>query len=154
MEDSIQFVIFKLNDEAFGVDIMQVKEIIKPLNIVKVPNTPAFIEGIINLRGEVYPAFNLRKKLGFEDKDFDDSTKMMIINVGGADISFIVDEVSEIIRVEVGHIKDTPELVAGIERKYIHSVAEIGEQSIIILDLGLIMSESQQQVLKAFLEEQ
>jgi purine-binding chemotaxis protein CheW len=148
-----QLVIFKLDDEAFGVDILQVKEIIKPQKAIRVPNTPSFIEGIINLRGEVYGVFNLRKKLQFPEKDIDDITKMMIISVGNMDVSFIVDEVSEILRIDEGQIKEPPELVAGINRKYISAVADIGERSIIILDFQFIMSEAEQEELKTFLQE-
>jgi len=151
--ENTQLVIFKLDEEEFGVDILQVKEILKPQKIIKVPNAPLVIEGVINLRGEVYAVFNLRKKLQFPEKEFDGSTKMIIINIGGMDVSFVVDEVTEIIRVEEDKIKEPPELVTGVNRRYISAVAEIGERSIIILDLQLIMTETEQEELREFMQE-
>ncbi|NLY43109.1 MAG: purine-binding chemotaxis protein CheW [Clostridiaceae bacterium] len=146
---SMQFVIFKIEAEEFGVDIMKVKEIIKPLQIVRVPNTPVFIEGIINLRGKVHPVFNLRKKFGFPEKPFDDDTKIVIVDVNGVDIGFIVDEVNEIVRIEEDQIEEAPRFISGVNSQYISGVGKIDSRMIIILDLDLVLSVDEQEQLKA-----
>ena len=144
----MQFVIFKIEAEEFGVDIMKVKEIIKPLQIVKVPNTPVFIEGIINLRGKVHPVFNLRKKFGFPEKPFDEDTKIVIVDVNGVDIGFIVDGVNEIVRIEEAQIEEAPKFISGVNSQYISGVGKIDSRMIIILDLDLVLSVDEQEQLK------
>ncbi|MBZ4646194.1 MAG: chemotaxis protein CheW [Clostridia bacterium] len=146
---STQLVIFKLESEEFGVDIMKVREIIKPVQIVKIPNTPEFIEGIINLRGKVHPIFSLRKKFKFVDKPFDDDTKIVIVNVNDSNVGFIVDEVSEIVRIDNDQIEAAPRLVTGVNRKYISGVGKIEDRMIILLDLDLVLSVSEQEELRA-----
>ncbi|MGE4282153.1 MAG: chemotaxis protein CheW [Clostridia bacterium] len=142
-----QLVLFKLDNEEFGVDIMKVREIIKPVQIVKVPNTPHFIEGIINLRGKVHPIFSLRKKFAFENKAFDDDTKIIIVSVNDSNVGFIVDEVSEILRIEDDQIEDAPKLVTGVNEKYIYGVGKIDDRMIILLDLNLVLTVTEQEEL-------
>lgn len=139
-----QFVLFKLDQEEFGVEITHVKEIIKPLQIIKVPNTPVTIEGVVNLRGKVYPIFNLRKKFRFADKAIDDDTKILIIDVNGRDIGFISDQVTEIVRMESDTIVDTPDLVVGVDRKFIRGLVKMGERPIVLLDLEFILSTTEE----------
>lgn len=139
-----QFVLFKLDQEEFGVEITRVKEIIKPLQIIKVPNTPVTIEGVVNLRGKVYPIFNLRKKFRFPDKSIDDDTKILIIDVKGRDVGFLADQVTEIVRMESAEIVDTPDLVVGVDRKYIRGLVKMGERPIVLLDLEFILSTTEE----------
>lgn len=143
-----QLIIFNLGQEEFGVGIEQLKEIIRPQKIVSVPNTPAFIEGIINLRGEIYPIFNLRKKFGFPDKAFDDNTKIIIVNVNNMKVGFVVDEVSEIVRLEEENIEQAPKLVSGVNRKYISGVGKIEERMVIILELDLVLQTDEKEELR------
>jgi purine-binding chemotaxis protein CheW len=146
--DSTQFVIFKIENEDFGVEITNVREIIRPQQILKVPNAPKYIEGIINLRGKVHPIFNLRKKFHMDNKEFDDSTKIIIVNVNDISVGFIVDDVSEILRIEEKNIEDSPNAIVGHHRNYIKCVGKIDDRMIIILDLNLIMSEDDELNLK------
>ncbi|MCX7842182.1 MAG: chemotaxis protein CheW [Clostridia bacterium] len=136
-----QLVVFNINSESFGISITQVKEIIKPMEIFKVPNTPDYIEGLINLRGKVHTVFNLRKKFGLPNVAFDDNTKIIIVNVNSMTIGFIVDEVNEIIRVEDENIENTPKaLMTGVNSRYLKGVAKTGERIILILDLANALS--------------
>lgn len=148
MMATMQFVIFNLEQEEFGVVIDQLKEIIKPPKIVSIPNTPEYIEGIINLRGEVYPIFNLRKKFGFPEKPFDDDTKIIIVTVGDTRVGFVVDEVSEIIRLEQDAIEKAPKLVSDVNRRYISGVGKLDERMIIMLDLNLILNDDEKEQVK------
>lgn len=140
-----QMVIFNIGNESYGVDIGQVIEINKMLNIVKAPNTPEFIEGLVNLRGKAYAVYNLRKKFRLPAKEFDEGTKIIIIKVNFTDIGFIVDGVNEIIRVEDENIEEAPGIITGINRKYISGVAKVGEKMMILLDLNLILSEAEEE---------
>ena len=145
---SIQFVIFKLSDEDFGVEIKNVREIIKPQQILKVPNTPKYIEGIINLRGKVHPVFNLRRKFHFPEKPVDEGTKIIVISVNDITVGFEVDDVSEILRIEEESIEEAPHFVTGPHRKYIKCVGKIDDRMVIILDLELLLSEEEEKELR------
>jgi purine-binding chemotaxis protein CheW len=141
-----QFVIFSINNENFGVEIVQVKEIIKPMEIFKVPDTPAYIEGLINLRGKVHTVFNLRKKFHLPDKELDDNTKIIIVNVNELMVGFIVDEVMEIIRVEDADIEMTPPSITTLNKKYLNGIAKVGEKVLILIDLGQALSIEEEQI--------
>lgn len=144
-----QMVIFNVDRESYGVDIGQVIEIIKPLDIVKVPNTPEFIEGLINLRGKVHAIFNLRKKFKLPAIEMDDNTKIIIVSVNGTNIGFIVDAVNEIVRVEESDIESTPSVVTGIHSKYISGVAKLADKMIIMLDLNIVLSAAETDAVKS-----
>lgn len=152
MDNSNQFVVFKLEEEDFGVEIINVREIIKPQQILKVPNTPKYIEGIINLRGRVHPVFNLRKKFHINEKEFDERTKIIIVSVNEISVGFIVDDVSEILRIEEQNMEVPPSIIVGHHRKYIRTVGKIGDRMIIILDLNLLLSEEEEKELKEFIK--
>lgn len=139
-----QLLIFKLNGEDFGVEITHVDQIIPPKEIFKVPNTPEHIEGLLSLRGKVYTIINLRKRFGFPSKDFDDATKIIIVNVNSVMVGFIVDEVNEIARVEDENIESTPQTIANLNRKYLSGVAKIGDRIVITLDLDQVLSASEE----------
>lgn len=143
-----QFVIFNINNENFGVEIIQVKEIIKPMEIFKIPDTPEFIEGLINLRGKVHTVFNLRKKFHLPPLEFDDNTKIIIVNVNELMVGFIVDEVNEIIRVEDEDIENTPPSITTLNKKYITGIAKVGEKVILLLDLSQALSVSEEQLIE------
>ncbi len=143
-----QLVIFRVEDEEFGVEITQVKEIIKPMEIFKVPNSPQFIEGLINLRGKVHTVFNLRKKFNLPQKEFDDNTKIIIVNVNDLMVGFIVDEVNEIVRINDENIENTPPSVTGLDKKYLNGVAKIDNRLILLLDLSKVLSSEEEEQIK------
>jgi purine-binding chemotaxis protein CheW len=127
MANSIQLVIFKIEGEEFGVDITCVNGINKAtdFNIVKIPNSPKFLEGIINLRGNVNPIYNLRKKFGLVQKEIDENSKIVIVYMNDVTVGFIVDEVTEILRLEEEDIEPAPRAVTGVDRKYITGVGKV-----------------------------
>jgi len=139
-----QLLIFKLNGEDFGVEITNVDQIIPPKEIFKVPNTPDYIEGLLSLRGKVYTIINLRRRFGLLQKEFDESTKIIIVNVNAVMVGFIVDEVNEIARVEDENIENTPQTIASLNRKYLSGIAKIGERIIIMLDLNQVLSVAEE----------
>lgn len=136
----LQLVTFKLGSEEFGVDILKVQEIIKMMNVTKIPNAPVFIEGVINLRGKIIPIVDLRKRLGFEDHEFDKSTRIIVVELDGLVLGFIVDSVSEVLRIPEDTIEPPPSMVAGIESEYIEGVGKLDDRLLILLELKKIFS--------------
>jgi purine-binding chemotaxis protein CheW len=140
-----QYVIFKLGKEEYGIDIMNVKEIGPYQESVKVPNTPAFVEGIINYRGNVIPIINLKKRFNLEDKGVTDNTRIIIINLNEKQVGFIVDEASETLRLDDDAIDPAPDMITGVERKYITGVGKQGDRLIILIDLEKVLSDSEKE---------
>ena len=135
-----KLVIFNLNGENFGIEITQVDTIIEPMEIFKIPSTPIFIEGLINLRGKVYTVFNLRKKFNLPTKEFDDNTKIIIVNVDSTMVGLIVDEVMEIATFDENNIESAPQSILSLDRKFINGIAKKDEKIVLILDLNRIIS--------------
>ena len=136
----LQLVTFKLGNEEFGVDILKVQEINKMMNITKIPNAPVFIEGVINLRGKIIPIVDLRKRLGFKDQAYDKSTRIIVVELDGLVLGFIVDSVSEVLRIPDSTIEPPPSMVAGIESDYIEGVGKLDDRLLILLELKKVFS--------------
>jgi purine-binding chemotaxis protein CheW len=136
----LQLVTFKLGSEEFAVDILKVQEINKMMNITKIPNAPTFIEGVINLRGKIIPIVDLRKRLGFKDQDYDKSTRIIVVELDGLVLGFIVDSVSEVLRIPENTIEPPPTMIAGIESEYIEGVGKVDDRLLILLELKKIFS--------------
>jgi len=150
---TLQQVIFKLDNEEYGLDIMKVNGIEKYQEVVKVPNSPEYIEGIINLRGQVLPIYSLRKKFALVDKEPDEETKIIVVFTNDVKVGFVVDSVQEILHIDLESVEDAPKLVTGISRKYIKSVAKQDERMIILIDIDLIVSDEEKIELEEVLEE-
>lgn len=136
-----QYVIFKLSKEEYGIDIMNVREIVQYQESVKVPNSPAFIEGIINYRGKVIPIICLKKKFGMGNSMNDANTRIIVINLNDKQIGFLVDEASQTVRIDDSNIDPTPEVISGIERKYITGVGKIDNRLVILIDLEKVLTD-------------
>lgn len=138
-----QYVIFKLDEESYGVDIMNVKEIIEYKEAVKVPNALDFVEGIINLRGDIVPIVNLKKRLKTGNTTFTKDTRVIVINMGDKQVGFMVDEASQVMRISEENIEPAPELIAGIDKRYIMGVGKLEDKIVILLDLEYILTEDE-----------
>lgn len=137
----LQFVVFKLGREEYGVNIMQVQEIGPYQEPVKVPNTPDFVEGVMNLRGSVIPVLSLKKRFNISGQELTENTRSIVINFGDKQIAFIVDDASEVLTLDAADIQETPEIIAGVERKYITGIGKKGDRLLIILDLSFLLDE-------------
>lgn len=146
--NDVQIVIFNLGDEEYAVDIMQVKEIVNYLNPVKVPNTPEFIEGIINLRSEIIPIINLKKRFNIADNDKKVQTRIMVMNIDSKKIGFVVDDASEVISIRKENIEPAPDIVAGVDKKYISGIGKKEDRILIILELDKLFSEKEYEALE------
>jgi len=140
-----QFVIFRLGNEMYAVDILNVGGISEYRDITNVPNAPYFIEGIINLRGDIIPIINLKKRFEIPEKEVDPDTRIIINNIGGKDMGFIVDEASQVVKIDDENIEVAPDIIKGNERAYIHGVGKMGEDIVILLDLEKVLSDEEKQ---------
>lgn len=142
----LQLVTFGIGEEEFGIDILKVQEIIRTMAITKVPNSPPYVEGVINLRGKVIPVIDLRGRFNMEFRSHDNHTRIIVIELHGMIIGFVVDEVSEVLRIQSNTVESPPPVVAGIESEYIKGVGKLDDRLLILLDLEkLIPLEELQQ---------
>jgi purine-binding chemotaxis protein CheW len=138
-----QFVVFKLEKEDYGIGISNVKEIIPYKKSKKIPNTPDFIEGIINHRGEVTPIICLKKRFGIKREIDDISMRTIIININGRSTGFIVDEASQTIKLEENEIDSPPRILFSSEKEYIDGVGKKEDRLILLIDLQKILTEKE-----------
>lgn len=150
-----QLVIFKLADEEYGVDILDVHEInrAKDFEITRVPKTPRFIEGIISLRGDIIPVIDLRKRFGIAEKTLDEETMILVVNVGEKKVGMQVDGVKEVLTISKDNIEPPPEQIAGLDAKFIEGIGKYENRLLILLNLDLILNTSEKIVLEEFVQE-
>lgn len=138
-----QYVIFTLNDEEYGVEINHVQEITEYETATSVPNTPNFIEGIINLRGEIVPIVSIKKRFELPEVEVSEDQRVIIINLGSKQVGFVVDDASQVITMDESQIEKPPEVIAGRDRGYITGVGKVEDNIILLLDLEKILSEDE-----------
>ena len=137
-----QFVIFRLENEEYGIDILRVKEIKEMMNITRVPKAAHFVRGVINLRGEVIPVIDLRKKFNLTEGKENDSTRIIIVSVDDITAGLIVDISSEVTEISSEAIEEMPDGVGNIDQGYIYGIGKVGERLIILLDIVKIVNNS------------
>jgi purine-binding chemotaxis protein CheW len=143
----VQLVTFMLGAEEFGVPISQIQEIDRLAKVTKVPKAAPFIEGITNLRGEVIPVLDTRKRFDLESKPSDDRTRIIIVDLGGVKTGLIVDSVREVLNLARKDIAPPPEAIgAGIDQQFISGVGKVdaGKRMIVLLDVEKILSHKEQ----------
>lgn len=145
----IQLVGFGVANERFGVDILMVQEILRSAVVTPVPNSPEFVEGVLNLRGNIVPVIDLRKRLNlYNENSSQKKSWVLILNIDNRVVGFIVDHVTEVLKLDDKKIEAAPEIiVAGLESQYIQGVCEISGSLIIILDFDLVLFNEEQKVL-------
>ena len=114
-----QLIRFAVDKEEYGVDIQKVKEVIKIKDITKLPKAPVFVKGVINLRGDIIPVIDLREKFGIEEKEYGDSTRIIVAEVDNRSIGMVVDSVSHVIRIAQDQIEPPPEMAGGLSREFL-----------------------------------
>ncbi|ABK98505.1 chemotaxis protein CheW [Pelobacter propionicus] len=143
----IQLVSFNLDQEEYGVDVLKVREIIRVPVLTRVPNTPHYVDGVINLRGKVIPIISMRKKFGLMETENDKQTRIMVMDVDGELMGFTVDAVSEVIRISGSEIQPSPAVVAsGIDQECIAGVINQAERLLVLLDLEKMFSAEEKNV--------
>ncbi len=139
-EEIVQLVTFCLGEEEFGFDIFKVKEINKMMDLIKVPNSPHYVEGVVNLRSKIIPVIDLRTRLDMEKKEYDTETRIIVVDLHERTVGFIVDEVKEVLRISKNITEAPPDIVLGVDAEYITSIAKLEDRLLILLDLTKILS--------------
>lgn len=149
MAEEEQLVICKIEDEEFGVGIEEVQEIIRLPEITRVPRTPSFVEGVINLRGNVLPVIDLRKRFGLKATKKTNATRIVAVNVVNKTTGIIVDSVSEVLRLPKDDIEPPPPIVAGVEAKYLRGIGKLndGKRLLILLNLNEVLTVKEKEEL-------
>ncbi len=142
-----KYLTFKLAAEEFGLEILKVQEIIKMMEITKVPKTPEFVRGVINLRGKVIPVLDLRMKFGMPAKETTDKTCVIVVQVthnsGSVTMGTIVDEVSEVLDIGGELIEPAPEFGTSVNTDFILGMGKVAKKVIMLLDIDKVLSSGE-----------
>ena len=147
IDNEIQLVTFQLGNEIYGIDIMDVKEIVKIQEIRPIPNAPSYVAGILNLRGNIIPIINLHVRFNLKKHELSEEDRLLsgiiIIDVDNMQIGIIIDKVAKVMTVEVDSIQQPPQLISGIGAEYIQGVVNKDGSYLIILDIRRLFSKNE-----------
>ena len=152
-ESVYQLVTFQLGEELYGVDIMDVKEIVNIQAIRSIPNAAYYVEGIFNLRSEIIPIISLHKRFRLKKLDISDDVSgefeggFIILNIDGLKIGIIIDRIARVISVNKNEIQPPPQMLSGIGTEYIHGVVRQNNGYLIILDIRSLFNPKEMQKL-------
>lgn len=146
-KEVLQLVTFRLGKEEFSMDILKVQEIIRHMDLTRVPRTPDFVDGVINLRGRVIPVLDLRKRFGLPEGERTNETRIIVVDVDNRTVGLKVDAVSEVLRLPADTVEPPPSLVTGIESDYIKGVGKLDGRLIILLDVAKILTRTEKDAL-------
>lgn len=146
-KEVLQLVTFRLGKEEFSLDILKVQEIIRHMDLTRVPRTPDFVDGVINLRGRVIPVLDLRKRFGLPADEKTNDTRIIVVDVDNRTVGLKVDAVSEVLRLPADTVEPPPAIVAGAESDYIKGVGKLEGRLIILLDISRILTRTESDAL-------
>ncbi|CAN5774541.1 chemotaxis protein CheW [soil metagenome] len=138
-----QLVAFRIGDDEFGLDVSLVHEILRHQPVRSVPRAPAFVEGVIDLRGSLVPVIDLRRRFEIHDPSFGSDTRIMVINHRDERLGVIVDTVTEVLRVPESAFSEPPAYVRGLAAEYLQGVIRMQERMVVVLDMDRILSSDE-----------
>ncbi len=140
-----KYLTFKLSDETYGLDILRVQEIIGMMPVTRVPRTPAFVRGVINLRGRVIPVVDLRIKFDAPSAEDTELTCIVVVQLAGQStvMGVVVDEVSEVLDMAIDQIEETPDFGGGVEAEFVRGIGKVDGKVIMLLDIALVLSRKE-----------
>jgi purine-binding chemotaxis protein CheW len=141
-------IVFQLKDEEFAVSVQQIGSIERIQTITRVPNTAKFVKGVINLRGIVTPIIDLRSRLGIEETEYNESTRIIIVYLDDMEVGLIVDAANDVIDISTDIIEPAPEVIGVVNQDYIEGVAKLENRLLILLDLKRILTTEEISELK------
>jgi purine-binding chemotaxis protein CheW len=144
-----EFLTFTLGHEEYGIDILKVQEIRGYENPTRIANSPAFIKGVINLRGVIVPIVDLRIKFNLGEPTYDQFTVVIILNIGRRVVGIVVDGVSDVIQLSSSNLRPSPEFGSTLDTKYILGLGTIDERMIIVVDIEQLMSSQEMALVEA-----
>ncbi|CRF31731.1 chemotaxis protein CheW [Brachyspira intermedia] len=145
LEDSTNLVTFRLGSGEYAIDIMQAKEIIKMEKITLIPNAPDFVEGVINLRGNIIPIIDLKKRFNLEETEGDKNTGIIIVKIEDVDMGIIIDSISKVVSISNSDIQPPPPMLSGIGQKYIKGVGKLEDKLLVVLDLEKLFTTDEEE---------
>ena len=143
-EKKIELLAFKLSNEEYVLDINRIKEIIRPVEITRVPRVPSYIKGIISLRGVIVPVYNLKNRLGLleaNESSNDSQKRILIVNFDEEFIGIIVDAVTGVVKINEDIIEPTPQIIKGVDAEYLKGVARTNNRLLILLNLDRVLKK-------------
>jgi purine-binding chemotaxis protein CheW len=143
-----QLISFTVGEEEFGLEILRVKEVIRIREITRLPRAPSFVQGIINLRGDVIPIIDLREKFGLEHHDYTSMTRVIVVDVDGQLIGMVVDSASQVVRIPADQIEPPPPIVGGLSAEYVKGVGKLDDRLVILVNIDRIISSEEKLELK------
>ncbi|MBC7217962.1 MAG: chemotaxis protein CheW [Candidatus Caldatribacterium sp.] len=148
-ESEMQYIVFRVDEEHYGVPIEEVREINRVATITRIPKSPEFLEGVMNLRGEVIPIVDLRKRFGLPQAIRNELTRIIVVEVGGGKTGFIVDAVEGVEKIPESAIAPVPDAVrSGEAGRFVERIAQKGEEVILILNMTRILTEEETQLME------
>jgi purine-binding chemotaxis protein CheW len=137
-----EFLTFRLGAEEYGIDILKVQEIRSYEPPTRIANAPAFVKGVVNLRGVIVPIVDLRLRLGCESAEYSALTVVIVLNVKGRVVGAVVDSVSDVLELAKETIRPAPEMASAVDASFITGIGSVGERMLILMDIeGLMASE-------------
>jgi purine-binding chemotaxis protein CheW len=142
-DSSRQYLTFALGQEEYGVEILKIQEIRGYSAITPLPNTPAYVRGVLNLRGTVVPILDLRRKFGLPEVECTQFTVIVVVRVQGEALGFVVDAVSDVLTFGAKDIQPTPDLHGEIDTAFMNGLAHVGEKLVILLDIDKVLTAAE-----------
>jgi len=136
-----KFLTFRVGEEDYGIEIRHVTEIIGIQKITAVPDMPEFVKGVINLRGKVIPVLDMRRRFVLEDRDYDERTCIVVVNVAESAVGLVVDTVNEVADIPEEQIEPTPDINKAGNNVMIQGLGKVGEEVKILLDVNRLLYE-------------
>ncbi len=144
MGEELKVIVFALANEHYGIEVEKVRTIERMIPITRVPKTPTFIKGVINLRGVVIPVLDLRGRFGLESTEPTENSRIIIVAANDLEVGFIVDSANDVIDIDSDAIDSPPEVVGGIKAKYLRGVAKLSDNRLLImLNLAEVLSRDE-----------
>jgi purine-binding chemotaxis protein CheW len=141
ISNELQLVVFDLASEYYGVDISDVREIIRMQSITRVPGTPEYLEGVLNLRGKIAPVVDLRKRLNLKVTGQTRESRIVVIDIDSRDVGVIVDGVTEVLRIPLSSIEPPAQMLQSVDSIHLKGIAQIQDKLVILLDMSSILGE-------------
>jgi purine-binding chemotaxis protein CheW len=144
-----EYLTFRLGAEEYGIDILRVQEIRSYEQPTRIANAPAFIKGVVNLRGVIVPIVDLRLKLGCDTAEYNSFTVVIVLNVKGRVVGAVVDSVSDVMELTKDHVKPAPEMNANVDTSFITGIGSVGDRMLILMDIEALMSSAEMGLMDA-----
>ncbi|MCG7334030.1 chemotaxis protein CheW [Sporosarcina sp. ACRSM] len=138
-QKEMKVIVFQLIDKEYAIGVDVVQSIEKLLTITRVPKTPSYVKGVLNLRGVVTPIVDLRDRFGLEVKEMDENTRIIIVTLPEFEVGLIVDAANDVIDIPVGSIEPQPEVVGTVESEFISGVAKVDKRLLVMLNLEKVL---------------